>query len=92
MKNTLSTRSVSFNCGCLVSSVVFTSNRIYISYFGLVLFPLIALATVAYVASSLLHGNNTISGSLIPSSNAVGVHFYLVSESLAFYEWLYNGG
>ena len=92
MKNTLSTRSVSFNWGGLVSSVVSTSNRIYIGYFGLLLFPLIALATVVYVAGSLLYGNNIISGSLIPSSNAIGVHFYPVWESPAFYEWLYNGG
>ena len=44
------------------------------------------------VAGSLLYGNNVISGAVIPSSNAIGVHFYPVYESLAFDEWLYNGG
>jgi len=44
------------------------------------------------VAGSLLYGNNIITGALIPSSNAIGVHFYPVWESLGFDEWLYNGG
>ena len=43
------------------------------------------------VAGSLLYGNNVITGAVIPSSNAIGVHFYPVYESLAFDEWLYNG-
>ena len=44
------------------------------------------------VAGSLLYGNNLITGGLIPSSNAIGVHFYPVWESNGFDEWLYNGG
>ena len=28
------------------------------------------------VAGSLLYGNNIITGAVIPSSNAIGVHFY----------------
>ena len=44
------------------------------------------------VAGSLLYGNNIITGALIPSSNAIGVHFYPVWESLHTDEWLYNGG
>merc|ERR1712203_1198842 len=44
------------------------------------------------VSGSLLYGNNLISGSVIPSSNAIGVHFYLVWESVTLDEWLYNGG
>merc|ERR1719493_328973 len=44
------------------------------------------------VAGSLLYGNNIITGAVIPSSNAIGVHFYPVWESLDFDEWLYNGG
>jgi photosystem II P680 reaction center D1 protein len=44
------------------------------------------------VAGSLMYGNNIISGAVIPSSNAMGVHFYpvLVAESVD--EWLYNVG
>ena len=44
------------------------------------------------VAGSLLYGNNIISGALIPSSNAIGVHFYPEWESASLLEWLYNGG
>jgi photosystem II P680 reaction center D1 protein len=44
------------------------------------------------VAGSLLYGNNIITAALIPSSNAIGVHFYPVWDSVSFNEWLYNGG
>ena len=44
------------------------------------------------VAGSLLYGNNIISGAVIPSSNAIGVHFYPVWEAASIEEWLYNGG
>jgi photosystem II P680 reaction center D1 protein len=44
------------------------------------------------VSGSLLYGNNIITGALIPSSNAIGVHFYPLWSSLGFEEWLYNGG
>jgi len=78
--------------------------------FGILMFPLLILSTIAYViafiyappcdidgirepvAGSLLYGNNVITGALIPSSNAIGVHFYPVWSSLGFDQWLYNGG
>lgn len=44
------------------------------------------------VAGSLLYGNNIITAGLIPSSNAIGLHFYPLWSSLGFDEWLYNGG
>eukprot|EP00444_Apocalathium_aciculiferum_P002069 CAMPEP_0183390910 /NCGR_PEP_ID=MMETSP0370-20130417/6052_1 /TAXON_ID=268820 /ORGANISM="Peridinium aciculiferum, Strain PAER-2" /LENGTH=328 /DNA_ID=CAMNT_0025570529 /DNA_START=45 /DNA_END=1031 /DNA_ORIENTATION=+ len=44
------------------------------------------------VSGSLLYANNIISGAVIPSSNAIGVHFYPIWEALALDEWLYNGG
>merc|ERR1712050_702367 len=44
------------------------------------------------VAGSLLYGNNIISGAVIPSSNAIGVHFYPIWEAASLDEWLYNGG
>merc|ERR1719504_561031 len=96
--------------GFITSFLLSTNNRLYIGWFGVLMFPLIGLATVAYIAAfimappvdidgirepvagSLLYGNNIISGSLVPSSNAIGVHFYPVWESPAYYEWLYNGG
>lgn len=44
------------------------------------------------VAGSLLYGNNIITGGVIPSSNAIGIHFYPAWEAATFLEWLYNGG
>ena len=36
------------------------------------------------VAGSLLYGNNIITCSLIPSSNAIGVHFYPLWDTISF--------
>jgi len=44
------------------------------------------------VAGSLLYGNNIISGAVVPSSNAIGLHFYPIWEANSINEWLYNGG
>jgi len=96
--------------GYLIGFLLSTSNRFYVGWFGILMFPLTGLAIIAYVAAfifappvdidgirepvagSLLYGNNIITGAVIPSSNAIGVHFYPVWESLGFDEWLYNGG
>ena len=37
-------------------------------------------------------GNNIISGAVVPSSNAIGLHFYPIWEAASLDEWLYNGG
>lgn len=44
------------------------------------------------VSGSLMYGNNIISGAVIPSSNAIGLHFYPIWEAQSLEEWLYNGG
>ena len=44
------------------------------------------------VAGSLLYGNNIISGAVVPSSNAIGLHLYPIWEANTLEEWLYNGG
>ena len=44
------------------------------------------------VAGSFLYGNNIISGAVVPSSNAIGLHFYPMWEAATVDEWLYNGG
>ena len=44
------------------------------------------------VSGSLLYGNNIISAAIVPSSNAIGLHFYPVWEAANLDEWLYNGG
>jgi photosystem II P680 reaction center D1 protein len=96
--------------GSLLGFVLSTSNRLYIGWFGLLMFPLIGVASFVFilgfisappvdidgirepVSGSLLYGNNIISGAIIPSSNAIGVHFYPLWESVSLEEWLYNGG
>jgi len=87
-----------------------TENRLYIGWFGCVMFPTLLTATSCFiiafiaappvdidgirepVAGSLLYGNNIISGAVIPSSNAIGMHFYPIWEAASIDEWLYNGG
>ena len=44
------------------------------------------------VSGSLLYGNNIISGAVVPTSNAIGLHFYPIWEAASVDEWLYNGG
>jgi len=44
------------------------------------------------VAGSLIYGNNIISGAVVPSSNAIGMHLYPIWEAASLDEWLYNGG
>jgi photosystem II P680 reaction center D1 protein len=96
--------------GTFSSFILSTSNRIFIGWFGVLMFPLLSAASVFFivgflyappvdidgirepVAGSLLYGNNIISGSIIPSSNAIGVHFYPIWEAVTIDEWLYNGG
>jgi photosystem II P680 reaction center D1 protein len=96
--------------GSFIAKLLSTSNRLFIGFFGVLMFPLLILAVIAYIigfiyappsdidgireplAGSLLYGNNIITGAVIPSSNAIGLHFYPVWSSLAFDQWLYNGG
>jgi photosystem II P680 reaction center D1 protein len=44
------------------------------------------------VSGSLLFGNNIMSGAVVPSSNALGVHLYPIWSTAGLDEWLYNGG
>ena len=39
-----------------------------------------------------MFGNNIISGAVVPSSNAIGLHFYPIWEAATVDEWFYNGG
>jgi photosystem II P680 reaction center D1 protein len=44
------------------------------------------------LSGSLMYGNNIISAAVIPSINAIGLHFYPLYEAQSLEEWLYNGG
>ena len=41
------------------------------------------------VSGSLLYGNNIITAAVVPSSNAIGLHFYPIWEAANLDEWLY---
>ncbi len=44
------------------------------------------------ISGALLDGNNVITGAVIPTSAAVGLHFYPIWEAASLQEWLTNGG
>jgi photosystem II P680 reaction center D1 protein len=99
-----------YSWGSFIGVLLSTTNRLYLGWFGILVFPLLSLAAVVYsftfifappadidgirepVGGSLIYGNNIITASVIPSSNAIGVHFYPVFAAGTLDEWLYNGG
>jgi len=44
------------------------------------------------VFGSLMSGNNLITAAVIPTSAAIGLHFYPIWDAASIDEWLYNGG
>lgn len=44
------------------------------------------------VFGSILTGNNPITAAVVPTSAAIGLHFYPLWEASSVAEWLYNGG
>ena len=44
------------------------------------------------ISGSLLDGNNIITAAVIPTSAAIGLHFYPIWEAGSINEWLINGG
>ncbi|MUG93588.1 Photosystem Q(B) protein 1 [Scytonema sp. UIC 10036] len=44
------------------------------------------------VIGSLMGGNNIITAAVVPTSAAIGLHFYPIWEASSVDEWLYNGG
>ncbi|NEO29908.1 MAG: Photosystem Q(B) protein 1 [Symploca sp. SIO3C6] len=44
------------------------------------------------VLGSLMSGNNLITAAVVPTSAAIGLHFYPIWEAASLDEWLYNGG
>jgi photosystem II P680 reaction center D1 protein len=44
------------------------------------------------ISGSLLDGNNIITAAVIPTSAAIGLHFYPIWEAASLSEWLSNGG
>jgi photosystem II P680 reaction center D1 protein len=44
------------------------------------------------IFGALLSGNNLITAAVIPTSAAIGLHFYPLWDAASVDEWLYNGG
>lgn len=44
------------------------------------------------ISGALLDGNNLITYAIVPTSAAIGLHFYPIWEAASVDEWLYNGG
>jgi photosystem II P680 reaction center D1 protein len=96
--------------GAFCNWITSTENRLYIGWFGCLMFPTLLTAISVFilafffapsvdidgirepVSGSIISGNNIISAAVVPSSNALGVHFYPIWESASIAEWLYNGG
>jgi hypothetical protein len=68
--------------GCLAKS----------SLYALLFYEFVSDGIREPVSGSLLYGNNIISGAVIPTSNAIGLHFYPIWEAASLDEYLYNGG
>ncbi|NJN86196.1 MAG: photosystem II q(b) protein [Leptolyngbyaceae cyanobacterium SL_7_1] len=54
--------------------------------------PVDVNGTGELVAGSLLSGNNIITAAVVPTSEAIGLHFYPIWEAASVKEWLTNGG
>lgn len=44
------------------------------------------------IMGSILSGNNIITAAVVPTSAAIGLHFYPIWDAANIHEWLYNGG
>jgi photosystem II P680 reaction center D1 protein len=77
--------------GVLMIPTLLTATSIFIIAF--IAAPLVDIDGIRkLVSGSLLYGNNIISGAIIPTSAAIGLHFYPIWEATSVDEWLYNGG
>ncbi|MEM8810617.1 MAG: photosystem II q(b) protein [Cyanobacteria bacterium P01_G01_bin.38] len=90
--------------------VTSTENRIYIGWFGMIMFPTLSTAAIVFVlafiaapavdmegtgrviSGALFDGNNLITAAVVPTSVAIGLHFYPIWEAASLEEWLVNGG
>jgi photosystem II P680 reaction center D1 protein len=54
--------------------------------------PVDAYGTGEMISGSLLDGNNLMTAAVVPTSAAIGLHFYPIWEAASLNEWLSNGG
>ncbi|PPR82168.1 hypothetical protein GOBAR_AA38545 [Gossypium barbadense] len=76
--------------GVLMIPTLLTTTYVFIIAF--IVAPLVDIdGTREPVSGSLLYENNIISGAIIPTSTAIGLHFHPIWEAASVDEWLYNG-
>lgn len=77
--------------GVLMIPTIFTATVCFIIAF-IVASPVDLDGIREPVIGSILGGNNLITASVVPTSAAIGLHFYPIWEAASLDEWLYNGG
>jgi photosystem II P680 reaction center D1 protein len=66
--------------GVVIIPTLLTATRVFVIAF--VAAPPVDIDGIREpVSGSLLYGNNIISGAVIPTSNAIGLHFYPIWEA-----------
>ncbi|MGL4882331.1 MAG: photosystem II q(b) protein, partial [Waterburya sp.] len=77
--------------GVLMIPTMLTASIVFI--IAIIAAPPVNLdALGAPISGSLLDGNNLITAAVVPTSAAIGLHFYPIWEAASIDEWLYNGG
>lgn len=77
--------------GILMIPTMLTASTVFI--IAIVAAPPVDMQALgAPISGSLLDGNNLISAAVVPTSAAVGLHFYPIWEAGSVNEWLRNGG
>jgi len=77
--------------GCLMIPTLLTATSVFI--IGCIAAPPVDIDGIREpVSGSLFYGNNIITGAVVPTSNAIGLHLYSIWEASSLSEWLYNGG
>jgi photosystem II P680 reaction center D1 protein len=77
--------------GVIMIPTLATAAIVFIIAF-LVAPPVDVDGTGNLIYGALRDGNNLITGAVVPSSAAIGLHFYPIWEAASIKEWLYNGG
>ncbi|CAN6459331.1 unnamed protein product [Victoria cruziana] len=74
----------------LMIPTLLTTTSIFIAF---IVAPLVDIDGIREpIFGSLFYGNNIISGAIVPTSAAIGLHFYLIWQTSSVDKWLYNGG
>jgi photosystem II P680 reaction center D1 protein len=77
--------------GVLMIPCVLTASIVFIIAF--IAAPPVDMGGIGSpISGALLDGNNIITAAVVPTSAAIGLHFYPIWEAASLDEWLYNGG